>query len=53
MGGIYKDLKYVGLKPGAGTIMDMGLVEVTEKIRELLRLHPEGLSITSISSHSG
>ncbi|CVK31483.1 protein of unknown function [Methanoculleus bourgensis] len=33
--------------------MDMGLVEVTEKIRALLRLHPEGLSITAISSHSG
>ena len=32
--------------------MDMDLVEVTEKIRELLRLHPEGLSITSISSLS-
>ena len=27
-------------------------MEVTEKIRELLRLHPEGLSITSISSLS-
>jgi len=32
--------------------MDMGLVGVTEKIQALLRLHPEGLSITSISSHS-
>ncbi len=29
--------------------MDMDLLEVTEKIRALLRLHPEGLSITSIA----
>ncbi len=32
--------------------MGMDLLEITEKIRVFLRLHPEGLSITSIASQS-
>lgn len=40
------------MKPRAGTVMDMDSVEVTGKVQELLRLHPEGLSITAISSLS-
>lgn len=52
MRSIYLDLQYVGLESGASIVMDMDLLEVTEKVKALLKLHPEGLSITSLSSLS-